>query len=62
MFIQYINPATPETIEVTYNTCWNNFSLKIGDSFTVLLSQEEVETLYSESFGAMLHADEKAEA
>lgn len=52
--------VTPdEQIKVTYSGTQNLFYLDIGENILFVLTQEDIETLYSESFGAMLHADEK---
>ena len=52
--------VTPdEQIKVTYSGTHGLFYLDIGKNILFVLSQENIETLYSESFGAMLHADEK---
>ena len=48
-----------EQIKVTYSGKPNLFYVEIGETILLVMSQENIETLYSESFGAMLHADEK---
>jgi hypothetical protein len=50
-----------EQIAIEYSGTPNLFYLKAGN-ITLVLTQANIETLYSESFGAMLHADEKTGA
>lgn len=50
-----------ETITIEYSGTRNLFYFTAGN-ITIVLYQAHIETIYAESFGAMLHADEKTEA
>ena len=50
-----------ETITIEYSGTRNLFYFTAG-SITLVLTQANIETLYAESFGAMMHADEKTGA
>jgi hypothetical protein len=42
-------------IKVTYRESFDSYSLKFGSSTHLVLKQDEVEELYNEILGAMMH-------
>ena len=47
-----------DELEVQYSGTPNLFYLRAGN-ISLVLTKENVETIYSESFGALMHSDEK---
>jgi len=59
-FSHYVEKT--DQLRVDYHPEYSIFEVSINNNIALIMSQEQIETLYSESFGAMLHAEEKAEA